>query len=523
MARTDGRTGSLRFTPGKMACPTTPWNLCFKDDRGRIWVATARGVVYFENSRFVAAGNVPAGGYVHAIVQDSRGDLWFNQDQGLVRLTGDGEFERIPVGHVGQNEDPWSLIPDPEGGGLWLGFVDRMVYLKDGQVEVSYTKADGLGAGRVADVRIDHDGTVWAATDGGLSRLKNSRIATLTSENGLPCDSVHWALQDDDHSVWLYMACGLARIAPADLDAWAAHPKGKVRPTLFDVSDGVRSAPGPGSGYQPRVAKAKDGRVWFVSAGDVYIIDPHNLAFNKLPPPVQIEQITADRTIYETSSNQRLPPLVRDVEIDYTALSLLEPGKNRYRVKLEGWDRDWKDMGNERKAFYGNLPPRNYRFRVAASNNSGVWNEAGASLDFSIAPAYYQTTWFELLCATAFLALLWGLYRYRLHQIAREFNVRLEERVGERTRIARDLHDTLLQSFQGLMLHLQVVDDMLPQGKAKVELEQTLERADQAIAEGRTAVYDLRSSATTTNDLAQAVREVGNELAAPGATNLRSA
>ena len=144
-----------------------------------------------------------------------------------------------------------------------------------------------------------------------------------------------------------------------------------------------------------------------------------------------------------------------------------------------------------------------------ASNNSDVLSEAGASFDFSIAPAYYQTAWFQASCGIAFLALLWGLYKYRLHQIAREFNVRLDERVGERTRIARDLHDTLLQSFQGLMLHLQVVDDMLPQGKAKVELEKTLERADAAIAEGRTAVYDLRSSATTTNDLAQAVRRSG--------------
>jgi signal transduction histidine kinase len=156
-----------------------------------------------------------------------------------------------------------------------------------------------------------------------------------------------------------------------------------------------------------------------------------------------------------------------------------------------------------------------------ASNNSGVWNEAGAAFDFSVAPAYYQTSWFQALCASVFLALLWGLYRFRLRQIAREFNVRMEERVGERTRIARDLHDTLLQSFQGLMLHLQVVDDLLPQGRAKVELEKTLDRADQAIAEGRTAVYDLRSSTTTTNDLAQAVREVGNELAAPGAATFR--
>jgi ligand-binding sensor domain-containing protein len=308
--------GANRWKNGQRTIYTTKDGLpdddvesLFQDDRGRIWVATPGGVVWFENGRFVS-GNVPPGGYVHAIVQDSRGDLWFNQDQGLVRLMGGGQVERIPLSHLGQNADPWSLIPDPGRGGLWLGFVDRMAYLKDGDIKASYTKADGLGSGRVADLHIDNDGTVWAATDGGLSRLKDGRITTLTSGNGLPCDSVHWALEDDNHSVWLYMACGLARIARADLDAWAANPKGKVRATLFDVSDGVRGIAGPGSAYQPRVAKVKDGRVWFVGAGDLYVIDPHYLAFNKLPPPVHVEQIIADRKTHDAYSNLRLQRLL---------------------------------------------------------------------------------------------------------------------------------------------------------------------------------------------------------------------
>jgi len=212
----------------------------------------------------------------------------------------------------------------------------------------------------------------------------------------------------------------------------------------------------------------------------------------------------------------RLPALSRDVEIDYTALSLVDPEKNRFRVKLEGWDRDWKDAGNERKAFYGNLPPRKYRFRVVASNNSGVWNDAGDSFEFSIDPAYYQTRWFQAACAAAFLALVWGVYRYRLHQIAREFNMRLDERVSERTRLARDLHDTLLQGFQGLMLRLQAIDESLPEGEIKNELERTLDRGDHVVAESRKAVHDLRLSTVITNDLAKAVRTMGDELSSEG-------
>src|SRR5713101_7623767 len=212
------------------------------------------------------------------------------------------------------------------------------------------------------------------------------------------------------------------------------------------------------------------------------------------------------------------------LEIDYTALSFVAPEKIRFRVKLEGRDPDWKDVGNERKAFYSDLPPRNYRFRVEACNNSGVWNEAGASFDFSIDPAYYQTAWFRASCLAALLGLLWALYRYRLHQIARQFNARLDERVNERTRIARELHDTLLQSFHGLLFRFQAVDNLLPArpGEAKQTLESALDDAAQAITEARDAVYELRSSAGVTTDLAVAVTALGEELAAHHATAAES-
>jgi signal transduction histidine kinase len=370
-----------------------------------------------------------------------------------------------------------------------------------------------LGEGRITGLELDKEGALWAATAGGLSRVKDGRVATLTSKNGLPCDRIHWAVEDDAHSFWLYTACGLVRIARSELDAWVADPKRIIQSTTFDSSDGVRLRAIAVGEYTPRVAKAADGKLWFLPFDGVNVIDPRHIPVNKLPPPVHIEQIIADRRTYESSSNLRLPPLIRDLEIDYTALSLVAPEKIRFRVKLEGRDPDWKDIGNERKAFYNDLPPRSYRFRVMASNNSGVWNEAGDSLDFSIAAAYYQTAWFQASCAAAFLGLLWALYRYRLHQIAQQFNVRLDERVNERTRIARELHDTLLQSFQALMIHFQAVDNLLPPGKGKEALETVLDRADQAIAEGRDAIQNIRTSAAVTNELSHAMTALGEELA----------
>src|SRR5580658_6505287 len=514
--------GQLTIYPKRSSGLPNDADSLFQDDRGRIWISTTGGFAYFENGRFIPVSAVP-GGQVHSMAGDGAGNLWISlQDHGLFHLLQGRVVEQIPWARLGRKDFAYALSPDPTRAGVWLGFYQGGVaYFRDGQVRASYAATDGLGEGWVTDLQFDREGSLWAATRGGLSRVKNGHVATLTSKNGLPCDAVHWAMEDDDnHSFWLYTACGLVRIARPELDAWVADPKRTIQVTVFDSSDGVRSR-ATVTGYSPRVAKTADGKIWFVTDDGVNVIDPRHLPFNKLPPPVHIEQINADRKTYETSSNQRLPPLVRDLEIDYTALSLVAPEKNRFRVKLEGRDPDWKDVGNERKAFYNDLPPRNYRFRVMASNNSGVWNEAGASFDFSIEPAYYQTRWFQASCVAAILVLLWALYRLRLRQIAQGFNARMEERVGERTRIARELHDTLLQSFQGLMLHLQVVDELLPDGRAKEKLEQSLERADKAIAEGREAVHDLRLSAATTNALAQAVRELGDELAGEGGAAFR--
>jgi signal transduction histidine kinase len=394
-----------------------------------------------------------------------------------------------------------------------MGLQGRVAYFKDGEIRASYGAADGLADAPVNDLRWDGNAALWVATEGGLSRVKNGHVVTLTTSNGLPCDAVHWSLEDDDQSVWLSMGCGLVRIASDELNAACADPKRTVRTTVFDSSDGVAIRAIPAL-YRPQVAKTADGKLWFLPGDGVSILDPRHLPTNTLPPPVHIEQVTADRKAYDAGSNVRLPAMTRNLEIDYTALSFVAPEKNRFRVRLEGRDSDWQDVGNRRQAFYADLSPGTYRFRVTASNNSGVWNEAGALLDFTIAPAYYQTTWFRCALIVAILGLLWQVHRLRLRHIAHDFNLRLDERVNERTRIARELHDTLLQSFQGLMLRFQSARDLLPAQPAKAieALDGALDRADQAIVEGRDAIQNLRSSTIVSNELAQAITRLAEEL-----------
>jgi signal transduction histidine kinase len=293
-----------------------------------------------------------------------------------------------------------------------------------------------------------------------------------------------------------------------------AYLKRAIQATLFDNSDGVRSFADAG-GYTPRVAKSFDGKLWFTSPDGVSVIDPRHIPFNKLPPPVHIEQVTADRMGFDASQDLRLPPLVRDLEIDYTALSLVVPEKNLFRYKLEGFDSDWQDVGNRRQAFYTNLPPRTYRFRVIACNNSGVWNETGDSFEFSIAPAYYQTIWFRLLCVVAFLALLWALYLLRLQQLRHQFTIGMEARVNERTRVARELHDTLLQSFQGAVFQFQAARKLLLRNADNTlqVMDEAIQAAEEGIAEGRAAIHDLRPEPAAQRDLPELLKATGHELA----------
>ena len=456
----------------------------FQDNVGRIWASTRHGLAYFKDGKFVLVKGV-SGGEVHFITGDKGGTLWLAEHQRLLQLREGRLVEQIPWTELGHPQTAAVLLSDPEQGGVWLGFWvgGGVWYLKDRQLKSSYTAADGLGEGGVTDLRLDRDGALWAATElGGLSRIKDGHIATLTNRNGLPCDAVHWAIEDDDRSLWLYTSCGLVRIARTELEAWIADPKRRIQTTIWDAADGVRIRSSAASAYGPRVAKSTDGKLWFVTGEGVQVVDPRHLAVNKLPPPVCIEQIVVNHKLYwqkvsgASVGQVLLPARTRDLQIDYTALSLVAPEKVHFKYKLEGQDTDWRESVNDRRAQYTNLLPRRYRFRVIASNNSGVWNEQGDTFDFSVAPAYYQTNWFRVLCALAFVAMLWTAYRLRVRTLE-ERQAILERHQGEvgalneqlmkaqeeeRIRIAGELHDGILQKLTSLALKLGTVTLALP-------------------------------------------------------------
>ena len=487
-----------------------------EDHSGVVWLGVDLTLMRFQHGRFREI-QAPGGqsfasfGGVTGIAEDPGGTIWVltNQRSQLFSIVGDKIKQVSPNYELGQQK---YLVADPDGG-LWLGAARGTIsYFRDGRLQpTSLSSPQGP-----VDIRapfVDSDNSLLVPSSQGLYRLNHGQVTLFSSDNGLPCPETFNAIRDNHGALWIYTRCGLVRIAEPEWTKWIDNPHVAVSVMILDALDGAQA--GTGDSYQPRSSKAPDGRLWFETGVSVQVLDPDRLYENALLPPVHIEDVIADRKPYSPQNRLRLPALTRDLEIDYTALSFVVPQKMHFQYKLEGYDRDWQDPGTRRQAFYSNLPPRNYRFRVIASNNSGVWNEQGATLELAIAPAYWQTNWFRAACALAFLAMIWGIYELRVRQLAAQFNMRLEERVNERTRIARELHDTMLQTFQGLLLKFYSLSVMLAdRPEAQQNLEGLLERGQQAINEGRNAVQGLRSSTVIANDLARAFTTFGEELTA---------
>jgi PAS domain S-box-containing protein len=413
--RTSNRGWKSAGSTGR-SVPTIP----FEDSSGRIWISAGREFGYFDHDRFVSLSGY-SGGNVRAIVEGPPGHLWVSSpESGLFEVFQGKVVQQFSWRELGLEHSEIALAVDPAASGLWLGLWNGgIAHFAANKIQASWTAADGLGQGNVNDLRLDSRGTLWAATNGGLSRIKNGRISTLTSRNGLPCDAVYWSVEDGDDAVWLYMPCGLVRVAKGQMDAWAADAKSIIEMRVLDASDGVGTPPlnAVYGGNGPLVTQRGDRTIWFVTADGVSTIDPHHLHLNSVVPPVRIDRIVANGKPYNPEASLRLQPLVHYLAIDYTALSLAVPEKVRFRYKLEGVDPGWREVINDREVQYSNLSPGHYRFRVIAANNNGVWNYEGDTVDFDILPDWYQTVWFYAACTAFTLLLLWWAHLLRVRHL----------------------------------------------------------------------------------------------------------
>ena len=448
---------------------------------------------------------------VVSIATDRNNDSWVTTSSGQTyKLSGGRWIDETET--LGKKPGVIGAMADGPAGNVWFAFSNKVIRW-DGS---SYRRYEfpagqrGVNENTIA-VRGDH---VWLGGAGGVQLFLDGQFYMLHwKDRDLP-GRVSGIVETKTGDLWVNGFSGITHVPASELEAWLRDKNSAVSGERLNQLDGLPGFSGEAF-PTPSLVEAPNGRLWFATTKGIAWLDPATFEGNRnrVPPPVIVSAIIANGKTY-TGNTISLPANSENLEVEYTALSLAIPERVLFRYRLEGVDRDWQDVGTRRAAYYTRLRPGNYNFHVIASNNDGVWNENGAFLDFSIAPAYYQTIWFRLMCVAAGLGFLWLLYQIRHRQLQREFSATLEARVEERTRIARELHDTLLQSFQGLLLRFQSAANLLPARPldAKEKLESAIDLTAQAVTEGRDAVQGLRK--TKTNDLAMALNSLGQELVA---------
>lgn len=480
-----------------------------EDATGRIWLSNTYDIGYVDRGVFVPVKDESGApvNRVSAFERDSRGTLWAVAGRKGVYQVSPGRPRRVIEAqaqsdlHVSVRFGIWVARWD---GGVEQHANGRVTLFPDVQPRAS----DGI-----ADTFAEASDALWVGTGRGLKRWRNGVWTTWTREHGLPGNgNVEEIVADTQGHLWLLNAGGVLRVPRAQLDA---TPDGSPRPLSFarlGGMDGVVPHAG-GMAPSPRAAIDRRGRLYFATNDTVMIVDPSAIDDTALAPPIALEAVTIDNQTVALSAGARFVEPSR-LRFDYTSLSLRSPENARFRHRLEGYDAAWIDAGGQRHVTYGTLPPGTYRFRVIGAGSEGVWNEQGASFAFQIAPVFWRTWWFRLSVITLAALTALGLHRLRVRQLTRQFNLRIEARVSERTRIARELHDTLLQTFQGVLIHFQAGANLLPgrPDDAKRRLERVLDQAADAITEARDAVQALRAPAGGSDDLAKAIGILAGEL-----------
>ncbi len=432
--------GALHFNNGRWTRYTARNGLSgdlisalFEDSQGAIWLGTVRGGVHrFDGSRFE---RIPLGRFnasVSAIRRDADGTVWIGTEAGLVRFR-NGAVQILTTKQGLPSERICALIP-ARGGGFWVGTDDGFSLFRDGHFTNFGARGNGASSvGTVNGLYEDQQGALWIATLGsGLFRFADGRTENYDSRSGLPDNTIYAIQEDARGNLWMSSNHGLIRAPRKAFTSAASAGARPIDAVAYGTTDGLRSDECYG-GLQPTSWKRRDGTLLFACIGGVVAFDPASLVGDTSAPPVYIERAGFNgKAINRPPATLSVPPGAGNLEFSYAAIDLRSSSGIKFRYRLEGFDRDWVEAGSRRVAYYTNLPPGKYRFRVIARNSRGIWNQHGAGLDFVLEPHVYQTGWFYLVCALGALVLLQLLIRLRLRRSALQ-QQRLEGLVARRT------------------------------------------------------------------------------------------
>ena len=547
------RTKQLFTISRPNGLPNESTRCAFQDSTGTLWIGTANGFAGYKNGSQVTYQNLNGApiGSVKSIGEDAEGDLWIGAEENLFILSraglhkvegwkggfeiraiyrdqkghmwvgtdGDGLYEydnraRQPnhfTTREGLASDQVRTLLVDHSGALWIGTHGRGVSKFENGAFVTFTTRNGLAGSRVSASYQDDDGSLWFATRDGLSRFKDGRFFNFTSENGLLVSFVYSMLDDGRGNFWFSCAQGLFRVSKSELRDFADGKLLKINSIDYGVRDGMKTR-AYNVGNQPSAWKTNDGDLMFCSMRGVVVVDPNRLYSSGLVPPVHIEKVVINKQQLQLDPGAQLPVGSGEVEIHYAALSYVSPEKVRFKYMLEGFDKEWVDAGVRRFAYYANLPPGQYKFRVIAGYLDGPWNESGTSFGFYLKPRFYQTPIFVGLVIATALLLTFLLYKLRMMELKARYSAVL----GERNRIAREIHDTLAQNLAGIALQLESVSmhdtDMPP--SLSHRLDQACNLVRYSLSEARRAVSDLRSDELETHELAAELPEIAAKMAA---------
>lgn len=486
-----------------------PRTMCEAAD-GSLWISLFKDkhiLIWRDGQLRRLAGRIPLAYTEYDCAFDAQGDYSVTASFGGMARLHAGRWERM-FGPTGATFLPKAMLADAKGR-LIVHWNDHIV-----------ATLDGL---RRRDLAIPFDGyapddvTLYAAASDkiyiagrfGLGRIRAGRFQTISARQVPAFSAVNGIVETSAGETWMASPTGILRLRTSQLDR-AYSPGGSMPPIqTFDARDGLRSLPHSHSRHA--IVRGGDGRLWIAVQDGTMWLDPQQVTRSNVPPSVAVGALVADRT-YRDPTRVELPAGTSDLHVDFAVLSFSDPHDVRVRYQIEGQDTGWVDAGDRRQAFYTNLAPGTYRFRLIAANENGVWNNRGAMVEFVIPPTFLQSWWFAALCAILVPLLLWLAYRVRVAQVAAGIRSRLETRMAERERIARELHDTLLQSVQGLVLRFQsVANKMPPSESSRLRLEAAMERADEVISEGRNRVQELRA-VKAGGDLPELLRERAAEI-----------
>ena len=516
---------------------------------GKLWVGSdCGGLSRFDGRRFHSYSEKDGltNSCVYSLAEDRNHDILIGTFGGGIFRFRKGQFTPFLKEDKLTDKVAVAILPASDGS-LWIPYSDGLRRIQDGQVR-EFTTADGLSSNNVLSVYADRRGVIWVEATGGIDRLEKDRFVEVSKTNNASIGAGRFGFGEDQRgelfafgpfggtfhvqetrvvrldvapkitgmlrspdALW-FCGDGIYRAASDSLEEWEKHPDAPPDYTRFDRADGMNSAECSG-GFR-NMAMTNDGRVWAATEQGVAMLESSTPPHRSPEPAIYMERIVVGKTPQPVGRELVVPPGTHHIELHFDAIELTSPERVRFQYRLDDVDREWLEADAAVTAVYTGLPVGTHEFHVRASNADGVWDRTGIVYKITQQPYFYQTTWFRLSCVALFLALLSALYRLRLRQVAQQFNVRLEERVNERTRIARELHDSLLQNLHGLLFRFQAARNMLPRRteEAMEALDGAISRTEQAIAESRDTIKDLRSERVSSTDLAELLTQTGREL-----------